>query len=159
MAWRPHAGLLVAQMFINNWDLKSSNNKIYEISNASSGPRRRYVVRDLGASLGSNEQAKWLRWTQLRASQGSKNDLAGFLESGFIDHVEGGKVVFEYSGPNKPLVENITPDDVRWTAQLLSRLSDQQWQDAFKAGGYSVEDSAQYIAKFKQRISEGLAAK
>jgi hypothetical protein len=159
MTWRPHAGLLVAQMFINNWDLKSSNNKLYEINNPSSGPRRRYMVRDLGASLGSNEQAKWLRWTQLRTSQGSKNDLAGFLESGFIDHVKDGKIVFEYSGPNKPLVENITPDDVRWTSQLLSRLSDQQWRDAFRAGGYSPEDSAKYVARFKERIAEGLAVK
>jgi hypothetical protein len=157
MSWRPHAGLLVAQMFINNWDLKSSNNKLYEITDASAGPRRRYMVRDLGASLGSNEQAKWLRWTGLRGQQGSKNDLAGFLESGFIDHVKNGRVVFEYSGPNKPLLENITTEDVRWTAQLLSRLSDKQWQDAFRAGGYSAADGAQFIARFKERIKDALA--
>ncbi len=159
MALQPHAGLLVAQMIVNNWDLKSSNNKIYEIANRSGAERRRYVVRDLGASLGSNEQAKWLRWTQLRMSQGTKNDLAGFLASGFIDHVRDGRVVFEYSGPNKPLVENITPADVRWTARLLSRLSDKQWQDAFRAGGYTPDDSARYIARLKERVAEGLALK
>lgn len=159
MQWRPHAGLLVAQMFINNWDLKDSNNKVYEVSDGSPGPRRRYVVRDLGASLGSNEQAKWLRWTQLRMSQGSKNDLAGFLESGFIEGVENGRVKFEYSGPNKPFVENITPEDVQWTSKLLSRLSDQQWRDAFRAGGYSEADAAKYIAKFKEKIKAGLALK
>jgi len=152
MTWRPHAGLLVAQMFINNWDLKDSNNKVYEVTDGSAGPRRRYMVRDLGASLGSNEQAKWLRWTQLRIAQGSKNDLAGFLESGFIEGVENGKVVFEYSGPNKPFVENITVEDIRWTAQLLSRLSDKQWHDAFRAGGYSKADAGKYIAKFRERI-------
>jgi hypothetical protein len=93
----------------------------------------------------------------LRASQGSKNDLAGFLESGFIDHVSEGRVVFEYSGPNKPYVENITPDDVKWTSRLMARISDRQWRDAFRAGGYSDADSAQYIAKFKERIKAGLA--
>jgi hypothetical protein len=159
MTWQPHAGLLVAQMIINNWDLKSSNNKIYEIADPSGAPRRRYVVRDLGASLGSNEQTKWLRWTQRRMSQGTKNDLQGFLASGFIDHSADGRVAFEYSGPNKPLVENITPADVRWTAKLLSRLTDKQWQDAFRAGGYSADDSARYIAKIKEKIAAGRALK
>ena len=52
--------MALAQMMINNWDLKTSNNKVIEGAGGSSGPARRYVVRDLGASLGSNEQA-WAR--------------------------------------------------------------------------------------------------
>jgi hypothetical protein len=35
-------------MMINNWDLKSSNNKVIE-RGGGSGPRRFYIVRDLGA--------------------------------------------------------------------------------------------------------------
>jgi hypothetical protein len=154
---RAMAGLLVAQMMLNNWDLKDSNNKVYEINGGEGGPRRMYVVRDLGASLGSNEQAKWIRWMGIRTQQGSKNDLEGFLESGFIDGVENGRVKFSYSGPNKSLVSNITPDDVRWTAQLMSRISDQQWNDAFRAAGYSDADAARFIAKFKEKIAQGLA--
>ena len=158
----PHAGsaanggLLVAQMMINNWDLKSSNNKIID-RGGSAAPSRLYVVRDLGASLGSNEQAKWLRWTHLRINQGSKNDLPGFEESGFIDGVEYGYVKFSYSGPNKYLVSRILPAHVFWTASLLSRLSDAQWHDAFRAGGYSRDDASRYIAKFKEKIAAGLA--
>jgi hypothetical protein len=159
----PHArspengGLLVAQMILNNWDLKTSNNKIIERSSSRSGPRRLYVARDLGASLGSNEQAKWLRWTQLRMSQGTKNDLPGFEESGFIDGVEDGFVKFSYSGPNKPIVSRIMPSHVRWAAGLLSRLSDAQWHDAFRAGGYSQEDATRFIAKIKEKIAVGMA--
>ena len=149
------AGLLVAQMMINNWDLKNSNNKVIERAGAT--PPRLYLVRDLGASLGSNEQAKWVRWTQLRIAQGTKNDVQGFEESGFIDGVEDGYVKFSYSGPNKPLVSRITPAHVRWTSQLMARLSDKQWQDAFRAGGYPPEDAARYIAKFKAKIAQGLA--
>ena len=157
----PHAntaaygGLLVAQMIINNWDLKDSNNKVVERAGAT--PPRLYMVRDLGASLGSNEQAKWLRWTQLRIAQGSKNDVEGFEGSGYIDGVEDGFVKFSYSGPNKPLVSKITPAHVRWTSLLFARLSDKQWQDAFRAGGYSPEDTARYVAKFKVKIAQGLA--
>jgi hypothetical protein len=149
-----NGGLLVAQMMINNWDLKASNNKI--VDRAGSSPGRFYIVRDLGASLGSNEQANWLRWTQMRIAQGSKNDVAGFDESDFIDGVEDGYVKFSYSGPNKHLVSRILPAHVRWTAKLFARLSDRQWQDAFRAGGYSPEDAARYIAKFKHKIREGL---
>ena len=153
------AGLLVAQMVINNWDLKSSNNKIYEVSGATTGPRRWYVVRDLGAAFGENEQSKWTRWLGIRAAQGSKNDVDGFEKSGFIDRVENGRVKFSYSGPNKPLVSNITPEHVRWTAQLLSRISDQQWQDAFRAGGYTQVDGGRFIARIKEKIAQGLALK
>jgi hypothetical protein len=46
---------------------------------------------------------------------------------------------------------------VQWTAKLFARLSDRQWQDAFRAGGYSSEDAARYIAKFKEKIAAGLA--
>ena len=154
---RVMAGLLVAQMMLNNWDLKSSNNKIYELSGGEGTPRRMYVVRDLGASLGSNEQAKWIRGLGIRAAQGSKNDLQGFEESGFIDGVENGRVKFSYSGPNKPLLANVTAEHVRWIATLMSRLSDQQWQDAFAAAGYSEADAARFIAKLKQKIAQGLA--
>jgi hypothetical protein len=156
---RAMKGLLVALMMINNWDLKDSNNKRYEVTGSGSGPRRMYVVRDLGASLGGNEQSKWIRWLGIRGAQGSKNNLEDFETSGFIDHVENGRVVFEYSGPNKSLVDNISVEDVRWTAELMSRLSHKQWNDVFRAGGYSPDQAARYIAVFKKRIAEGLALK
>jgi hypothetical protein len=41
---------------------------------------------------------------------------------------------------------------------LLSRLSDDQWQDAFRAGGYNPEQTARYVAKMKAKIAQGLAA-
>ena len=68
-------------------------------------------------------------------------------------------MTFEYSGPNKPLVSAITPADVRWTATLMSRLSDRQWQDAFRAGDYPPEDANRFIAKLKEKIATGLALK
>ena len=151
-----NGGLLVAQMMINNWDLKTSNNKIIDRTDGAKLPRL-YIVRDLGASLGSNEQAKWLRWTQLRLAQGTKNDLPGFEESGFIDGVEEGYVKFSYSGPNQHLVSRIKPEHVRWTAKLMSRVTEKQWHDAFRAGGYSQPDATRYIAKFKEKIAVGLA--
>ncbi len=151
-------GLLVAQMMVNNWDLKSSNNKVYEIADTTAGRRRVYVVRDVGASFGSNKQPRWLNWLGIRGGQGSKNDLADFEASAFIDGVdEEGYVDFAYRGPNEWAVSKITPAHVRWTANLMARISNRQWQDAFRAGGYTQEQSTRYIAKLKERIAQGLA--
>jgi hypothetical protein len=39
----------------------------------------------------------------------------------------------------------------------LSRLTDAQWNDAFRAAGYSAEHSRRYVAKIKSKIAEGLS--
>jgi hypothetical protein len=39
----------------------------------------------------------------------------------------------------------------------MSRLTAKQWHDAFRAGGYSQPDATRYIAKFKEKITAGLA--
>ena len=122
------------------------------------GPERAQLGRRTGCRICAGNGTR-VRWLGLRTAQGSKNDLAGFLESGFIDAVGNNRVTFEYSGPNKPLVSNIAVEDVQWTATLMSRLSDQQWQDAFRAGDYSAEDANRFIAKLKEKIATGLALK
>jgi hypothetical protein len=37
----------------------------------------------------------------------------------------------------------------------MSRLSDDQWHDAFRAAGYSPEQGRRYVAKIKSKIAEG----
>ena len=48
---QPFRGLVAANLIINNWDWKSSNNKIYDVLNQDGTGERRYIVRDLGACL------------------------------------------------------------------------------------------------------------
>ena len=50
---QPFRGLLVANLILNNWDLKTSNNRVYDVVDGDGATRRVYVVRDLGASLGN----------------------------------------------------------------------------------------------------------
>jgi hypothetical protein len=38
----------------------------------------------------------------------------------------------------------------------MARLSDVQWQDAFRAGGYSDEQARRYVAKIKSKVAQGL---
>ena len=151
-------GLVVANLILNNWDWKTSNNKVYDVISADGFARRVYIVRDLGASLGKTSFPRFLTWTPMRGlGQGSRNDLEGFEEQGFIKRVEGQRVEFDYRGIHQNLVNLLTVDDVAWTCRLLARLSDEQWDDAFRAAGYDSTQRERYIAKMKSKIGEGLA--
>ena len=152
-------GLVVANVMMNSWDWKTSNNKVYEIAGAG-GPSRVYVVRDLGASFGKTDYPKALSWLPMRGfGQGSRNDLEDFESQGFIKGIEGSRVLFHYRGIHQALLETITPRDVVWTSELLARMSDKQWNDAFRAAGYPQDQAARFIAKMKSKIAEGLALK
>ena len=55
---------------------------------------------------------------------------------------------------NGPLVDSVKVADLRWTCELLSRISERQWQDAFRAGGYTPAQSARYVQTIQEKISE-----
>ena len=102
---QPFRGLVVANLLLNNWDWKTSNNKVYGPTGGG-GARRVYVVRDLGASLGKTTFPQFLAWTPFRRmGQGSRNDVDGFEEQGFIKRVEGHRVKFHYRGIHARLVD------------------------------------------------------
>ena len=50
----------------------------------------------------------------------------------------------------------MTSADVRWVCGLLHRLSDEQWRDAFRAGGYDPEQTGRYLTKIKKKIEQGV---
>jgi hypothetical protein len=155
---REFRGLVVANLMLNSWDWKTSNNKIYSIARKEGGVERQYVVRDLGASLGKTTYPHVLTWFRLRGfGQGTRNDVQGFEEQGFIERIDGERVVFDYRGIYRDVIDSVTTADVVWTAVLMSRLSDKQWEDAFRAGGFTADTRQRYIRKIKEKIGQGLA--
>ena len=153
----PYRGLVVANLLLNSWDWKTSNNKIYELSEPVRGVKRWFVVRDLGASLGRTTYPPILKWFRLKGfGQGTRNDLPGFEEQGFIRSIDGQRITFDYSGIYRDVIETVTPADVRWTCELLSRLSDHQWHEAFRAAQYDQQHATRYIRKIKEKIAQGL---
>jgi hypothetical protein len=143
----PFEGLKVILLMFNSSDLKDSNNTLYEDRREGAAVRRWYVVRDLGTALGSTARLAPVR-----------GDPDVFEALGFINYVKNGFVEFHYNGRHQPVVDRcIRPSDVRWAATLLSRLSDEQWHDAFRAGGYSPAVRSRFIAKLKSKIRDGLA--
>lgn len=156
---QPFRGLIVAQLVLNNWDMKTSNNRVYEATSSATKPQRQFMVRDVGSSLGHSKQFRLFAMLGTRGAQGSKNDVDGFEAQGFITEVDGDRVEFDYRGMNQALVDTIRVADVIWACERLSRISDGQWQAAFRAGAYPDEHAERYIRKIKEKIAQGLALK
>jgi len=143
---QPLRGLKVLMMILNSSDLKADNNAVYELSAARNGIRRWFVVKDLGASLGETGVIDPRRgW------------IDGFEQQRFITGVDRGTVKFEFHGRHHELLDDITPADVHWMCERLDRLSEQQWQDAFRAGGYDAPLALRFIARSHAKIAEGKA--
>jgi hypothetical protein len=152
-------GLVVAQLILNNWDLKTVNNRLYQAKDPATKPQRLFVVRDVGASLGHSKQNPIFKMLGTPGSQGSKNDIEGFEQQGFIKKVDGDKVSFDYRGLNQALVDRVRVADVIWACEMMAKIPDGHWQAAFKAGAFPQEETDRYIKKIKEKIAQGLALK
>jgi hypothetical protein len=139
-------GLLVLMAMLGNSDLKDEQNVIYTLKEPAEHAQRWYVARDLGQSFG--------RTGVLDAPRG---DPKVFEETPFITGMAGQYVRFDWRGRHGVLLDHITAADVHWMCDRLQRLSDRQWQDAFRAGGYAPQIAERFIRRFKQKIDEGLA--
>ncbi|HVF57695.1 MAG TPA: hypothetical protein VM934_16190 [Pyrinomonadaceae bacterium] len=140
---REFNGLKVLMVLFNNWDLKTSNNRIAH-ARGEAGDELRYVVSDLGATFGKTGNF-------VTHNRNVPKDYAG---TSFVEGVEGRKVIFGYHGKSKSVLDDITVDDAKWVGELLSRLSDQQIQDAFRAANYGPEDVLLLSQVVRGRINE-----
>jgi hypothetical protein len=138
----PYQGLLAVLMLFNSSDLKNDNNTLYEHRTAD-GVERWLVVRDLGTALGTTG-----RFAPRRG------DAAAFARDPFITGIAGGFVEFGYRGWHQELIRGrIRAADLRWAGRLLGGLSHQQWEEAFRAGGFTPKEAEPFIAAIKARIA------
>jgi hypothetical protein len=150
-------GLRVMMALINNWDLKESNNGIYQVP----GGELRYLVTDLGATFGKTG-GDWTR---------SKNDLEDYLASDFIDEVEPTRVDLNINSRPPALyavaypyyskrtrMEKVGNDipraHARWIGRMLAQLSASQISDAFRGSGYKPYEVSAYSRKVQERIRQ-----
>jgi hypothetical protein len=143
---RPYNGLLALMMILNSTDLKNQNNTLYEVTGAPAEQAQRwYVVKDLGATLGETGRMDPRR-----------GYIEGFERQRFISGVRDGFAVFDFNGRHQELLQRIGVADVHWICERLEKLTDRQWRDAFRAGNYTDEITARYLARIRQKIKEGL---
>jgi hypothetical protein len=168
-SWRHNAfkstrefnGLRVMMALLSNVDLKDENNAI--LDDTKNPGYLLYEVSDLGASFGRSGRSYTDRI--------SKHNLAAYRRSKFISKTTSDYVDFAF--PTHPpflyafnlpffiakmrtrwIGKHIPRQDAKWVGSLLAQLSEEQIEDAFRAGGYSQQEVVQYAAAVKARIAQ-----
>ncbi|MBV8858249.1 MAG: hypothetical protein JOZ96_19245 [Acidobacteria bacterium] len=150
-------GLKIMMALFENWDLKDDNNRILVVSREG-GTELHYVVSDLGATVGKTGGVGGLM-ARVRQIKGTRNNPEDFAQDKFIEGVESGRVRFSFEGKNKGLMRDITVADAQWLAGILSRLSDKQIADAFRAANYNDDEVRLLTSAVRARIGQLAAVK
>jgi hypothetical protein len=159
-------GLKVLMVLLANYDTRLENNRVLHQKHPETGEMEaRHVVTDIGATLGKVGGLGGKR---------IKNSLPEFQASKFIVGVENGIVEFDYSTTPKgagkfaslfkpsygksqankeKAMRHIPVENARWIGQMLSRLSDEQLHDAFRAAGYDDLTREGFVNALRQRIN------
>jgi hypothetical protein len=147
---REFQGLKVMMALLNNWDTKDSNNRIVVVKNEDGQKEERYVVHDLGASFG--KKMNWFERNLL--FKRDRNNTEGYARAHLISHVHGGSVELNYWSKNRKTLRTVSVEDARWMGEVLSRLSQKQIADAFRAANYTPDQVRVMTQAVRARIRE-----
>ncbi|MDI1242069.1 MAG: hypothetical protein PSX80_09135 [bacterium] len=140
-------GLKIMMVFMTNWDVLDLQNKILEVDGEN-----QYIVSDLGATFGKLGNNNFPIIYRLGRKTGSPQ---AYAKTRLIRRVEkDGDVILSYKGKNRGVFKGITVEDARWLSTLMSKLSDKQISDAFRAANYSAADIAVYVSAIRRKIVE-----
>ena len=144
-------GLIIMMALLNNWDIKDTNNKVLHVRNPQTGrDELHYVVSDLGATFGRVKLDVPGFWRIRR----NRNDPEDFSRDPFLEDVKRGNVFLFYKGKRQDLFDDIRVGEARWLASLLSKLSDRQIGDAFRAANYTPAEVNMLTETVRSRINE-----
>ncbi|HUE84152.1 MAG TPA: hypothetical protein VMM84_18775 [Pyrinomonadaceae bacterium] len=145
-------GLKVLMALMENWDLKNSNNRVLVVSRNGHNELH-YIISDLGATFGKTG-GQWSPIAFIRKIKGSRNDPEDYANDEFVEEVDGKIVRLDYNGKNSSMMRHITVSDAKWIGGWLSRLSDNQIQDAFRAANYSSVEVRMLAGAVRKRINQ-----
>ena len=153
---REFNGLRVMMALINNWDLKTVNNSIYQMETQTV-----YAVTDVGATFGKTGNTATRSKSNLKDFENSK-----FIQKTTADHVDlvmhsRPLLIAAVNVPNyrkrssmEAITKHIPRQDAKWLGQRLGQLSNEQIRDCFRAGGYTQEEVEEYSRVIRDRIAE-----
>ena len=110
-------------------------------------------MSDLGATFGKTGGQN-SPMDLIHQVKGSRNEPGDYAGDRFVEGVEGGRVKFNFSGKNSYLMRDISVGDARWLGRILSRLSNRQIADAFRAANYTDTEARKLTAEVRRRLSE-----
>jgi hypothetical protein len=149
-------GLRVMMSLLNNWDLAQTNNAIDE-----TGAERRYVVSDVGASFGNTGNS--LTRSKSMPKEYAESTFIERSTPAFIDFVLHSRpflpsVINAANYRDRTRMEQVTKHipraDAKWLGDRLSKLSEEQVRDGFRAASYPQEDLVIYSNALRKRIAE-----
>lgn len=156
-------GLRVLMGLINDWDLKTENNKVYVADQ-----ERHFVVSDLGATFGKTgfapshvplvphgtkgvlkdyEHARFIR-----ATTDDMLTLQMHTTAPFFIRCFDRKYFNRYKGVQQ-IEQDIPIADAQWIGGLLARLTPQQIRDAFRTAGLQPEQVDAFAGVVEKRIA------
>lgn len=160
---REFNGLRVMMGLIANWDLKDDNNAIFTDDKKSE--MKLYEVSDVGTAFGTPGKRY--------SDRDSKGNLEAFEHTKLIAHVH--KDYIDLNFPKRPPIstifqfewgffahqiriewigKHIPRQDAKWIGSLLAQLSPDQIRDAFRAAGYSTQQTDEAAKAMISRIQE-----
>ena len=152
---REFNGLRVMMSLLNNWDLSTVNNSIYDV-----GAERRYVVSDVGATFG-NTGNTFTRSKSVPRDYAAAKSIENTTPD-FVDLVLHSRPFFisvinvsNYRGRTRmeQITKHLPRADVKWLGHRLSMLSEEQIRDRFRAAGYTPEAIDTYTQAMQTRIA------
>lgn len=159
-------GLKAMMILLNNHDARKANNRVIRVTNQQNQQvEARYVVTDLGATLGRSGGYGEKR---------SENNLADFLSTGFVREVEDGEVKFDYNARPTGFgfvaifyppyfieqwkehrdMKGIRVEHARWIGSHLRRLTNAQLHEAFRSADYDAATAKGYVKALRERINQ-----
>lgn len=160
-------GLKVLMVLTANYDTSPANNRVLHVKDPATGRTEdRYVVTDVGATLGKIGGMGRKR---------SKNSLRDYRENKFIKSVKNGHVEFDYhtrpsrlgyltfvfaprywrsQGDKEKAMKRIPVVHAHWMGTMLSRLSNEQLRDAFRAANYDDATMEGFVSTMRSRIDQ-----
>ncbi len=162
---RELSGLKILMILLNNFDARKANNRVLYVEGPGGVREKRYVVTDLGATLGRAGGFGGKR---------TKNNLNDFLSTKFVRGVDDGVVEFDYDTrprgfghltvlqpfyyrgevKKEKAMRGIPVEHARWIGSLLARLTDEQLEDAFRAADYDETTMKGYVRALRERINQ-----
>ena len=83
-----------------------------------------------------------------------RNNPKAYSQTRLVNRVKDDRVDLHFRPKQKEIFKNITSDQARWISGWLSRLSDRQIEDAFRAANYSPEEVRMMSRGVRTRITE-----
>jgi len=148
-------GLRVMMALVNDWDLKTINNSIYEVNDEAE-----YAVSDVGATFGKTGNPLHRSKSVLKDYEGSK--FIDKVTTDFVDFVMHSRppLLAAINIPNyekrtqmQSVTKHIPRADAKWLGERLAQLKEEQIRDCFRAGGYSQEEAEGYATVIQNRIA------